>query len=414
MRAPADVSVEFDHNSAAYAANWREIYKDLRQTCPVARTEAHGGFYVLTKYADVARVLKDDATFASLHEQTADTIFGGITIPPAPQISCPIEMDPPTFTPMRRMLNPSFSPGQADKWRQFTQEVAAAMIDNVIETGRIDFINDLASPVPAIFTAALFGLNMKDWRAYADAAHGVVYTVPGTPEFEAAGTKLFEMIISAVMVSHERRAEPKDDLLSAIVQYRDTEGEALSDEIIGQIATVIITGGADTTTGLVGNALKWLGENPDKRDWLREDFSRLKPACEEFLRYFTPTQGLARTVTRDVEIGGLHLTRGDRVFMSFASANHDPDQFENPEEIILDRTPNRHQAFGLGLHRCIGSNFTRMEFEVMLAEVLTRLPDYVIDEAGCEKYENIGIVNGWHAIPATFTPGPKVGSPFHF
>jgi cytochrome P450 len=113
-----------------------------------------------------------------------------------------------------------------------------------------------------------------------------------------------------------------------------------------------------------------------------------------------------------VEIGGYELQLGDRVLLSFASANLDPEEFENPEEIVLDRFPNRHQAFGLGLHRCLGSNFTRMEFRVVMEEVLQRLPDFVVDPAGSERYASIGIVNGWATMPATFTPGSRKGSTF--
>jgi len=405
-------TVDFDHNSSEYATRWREMYADMRGRCPVAHTDAHGGFYVLTRYADVARAVKDDDTFSSAHETTPGSPYGGIIIPPTPNVSIPIEMDPPVFTPLRKLLNPTFAPGQAKKWESFTRSVATAMIDAVIEKGEIDLVDDLASPVPAIFTSALMGLPLEDWRMYADVAHAIVYTPPTDPGFEGVAVNMIEMIMRAIAVSHERRADPKDDLITDLVQYRHADGAPLSDEEVGQVCTLIIGGGDDTTTGLVANALVWLAENPDQRDWLREDLSRLQPACEEFLRYFTPTQGLARTVRKPVEIGGYHLEPGDRVWLSFASANLDPEEFDEPDRVILDRTPNRHQAFGLGLHRCLGSNFTRMEFRVMLEEVLTRMPDYTIDYDASERYENIGIVNGWQNVRATFTPGARVGSNF--
>ena len=407
-------TVAFDHNSAEYAARWREMYADMRGRCPVARSSAHGGFYVLTRYADVARAVKDDDTFSSVHETTPGSPYGGIIIPPTPNVSIPIEMDPPEFTPLRKLLNPRFAPGQATKWESFTRDVATAMIDSVIEKGEIDLVEDLASPVPAIFTSALMGLPLADWRMYADVAHAIVYTPPTDPSFEGVAVNMIEMVMRAIAVSYERRAEPKDDLLTDFVQFEYPDGTKLDDEQIGQVCTLIIGGGDDTTTGLVANALVWLAENPEQRDWLREDLSRLQGACEEFLRYFTPTQGLARTVRKPVEIGGHQLEPGDRLWLSFASANLDPEEFEEPDRVILDRTPNRHQAFGLGLHRCLGSNFTRMEFRVMLEEVLTRLPDYTIDYDASERYENIGIVNGWKNVVATFTPGARVGSTFSF
>lgn len=403
---------EFDHNSADYARSWRDIYKDLRQQCPVARSGAYGGFYVLTRYSDVARAVKDDETFSSFHDQAPESPYGGIIIPPTPNVSTPIEMDPPGFTPLRKLLNPFFAPGKATAWEPFTRDVATAMIDLVIETGRIDFVEDLASPVPAIFTGALLGIPLADWRMYAEAAHAIVYTPPASPEFGGVVQQLGEMLRRAAAVAEERRSDPRDDLLTALVQFRYPDGQYLTGETITEICTLIIGGGDDTTTGLVANSLLWLSEHPDERDWLRADLARLQPACEEFLRYFTPTQGLARTVRKPVEIGGQKLEPGDRVWLSFASANLDPEEFDRPDEMILDRFPNRHQAFGLGLHRCLGSNFTRMEFRVMLEEVLTRMPDFTVAAGASQRYENIGIVNGWKTMPAAFTPGQRRGSAF--
>lgn len=412
MTVQTQPTLEFDHNSAAYAQSWREIYQGLRSRCPVAHSDAHGGFYVLTRYADVARAVKDDETFSSFHDPAPGSAYGGIIIPPSPNVSTPIEMDPPDFTPLRKLLNPFFAPGKAIAWEPFTRDVASAMIDLVIETGRFDVVEDLTSPVPAIFTAALLGIPLEDWRAYADAAHAIVYTPPGSPEFGAVAEKLTGLVMRAAAVAEARRSDPRNDLLTAAVQFRYPDGSALTGQTIAEICSLIIGGGDDTTTSLAANALMWLSEHPAQRDWLREDLSRLGPACEEFLRYFTPTQGLARTVRKPVEIGGQRLEPGDRVWLSFASANQDPDEFDRPDEVMLDRFPNRHQAFGLGLHRCLGSNFTRMEFRVMLEEVLARMPDFVVDAPASEKYENIGIVNGWVTMPATFTSGPRRGSTF--
>jgi cytochrome P450 len=367
---------------------------------------------VLTTYADVARAVKDDETFSSYHDPDPASPFGGIIIPPSPNVSTPIELDPPDFTPLRKLLNPHFAPGKADVWEPFTRDVTTAMLDSVIETGSIDFVDDLASPVPAIFTAALLGIPLDEWRAYADAAHAIVYTPPSDPAFAGVAQTLGGLIMTAAAVAHERRVEPKEDLLTAMVQFRYRDGSPLTDETIAQICTLIIGGGDDTTTSLVANAVVYLSEHPEAKEWLLEDLSRLRPACEEFLRFYTPTQGLARTVTRPVEIGGQQLQRGDRVWLSFASANHDPAEFEDPGVVKLDRTPNRHQAFGLGLHRCLGSNFTRMEFRVMLEEILRRMPDFVVDVDASPRYRSIGIVNGWMNVAATFTPGTRIGSTF--
>ena len=136
----------------------------------------------------------------------------------------------------------------------------------------------------------------------------------------------------------------------------------------------------------------------------------MRTACEEYLRYFTPVQGLSRNVTAPCRVGGAEMNPPERIWMSWASANLDPQVFDAPEEIRLDRFPNRHAAFGLGAHRCLGSNVARVVWSIVVGEVLRRLPDYEIDESGTVKYPSIGVVNGWASMPARFSPGPRIGT----
>ena len=147
---------------------------------------------------------------------------------------------------------------------------------------------------------------------------------------------------------------------------------------------------------------------PSESARLARDESFMASFCEEMLRYFSPVQGFARTVTKDTDLGGCALRRGDRVFLSWAAANHDPLVFDQPEEIIPDRFPNRHTSFGVGAHRCIGSTLARAEFGVVVREVLVRIPDYSLAD-GAVRYLNIGTANGWHRLPARFTPGKRAG-----
>jgi cytochrome P450 len=172
---------------------------------------------------------------------------------------------------------------------------------------------------------------------------------------------------------------------------------------------LVIFGGVDTTTGLIGSALEWLARHPEERDRLREHPGLIPRATEEFLRYFSPVQALARTATRDCVVGGRQVRAGERLLLSWASANFDEDAFDRPDEVVLDRSPNRHQAFGVGIHRCLGSNYARVEFAVVLEEVLRRLPDYAIDGTAARRYPSIAVVNGWVTLPATFTPGTPQG-----
>jgi cytochrome P450 len=210
-------------------------------------------------------------------------------------------------------------------------------------------------------------------------------------------------------LARARREEPRDDLASYFTQL-EIDGELMGiDEVVGNLQ-LIVAGGSDTTTTLMAQSLLLLHRNHDARAWLQEDYSRLKLACEEFLRYVTPVQGLARTVKTPSVVGGKELRLYDRLWMAWASANRDPQAFEDPDELRLDRWPNRHMSFGVGPHRCIGSNIARVTFAVVIEQVLTRMGDYVVDESRTERYPSIGVINGLIRLPVTFTPGPRLGN----
>ena len=173
---------------------------------------------------------------------------------------------------------------------------------------------------------------------------------------------------------------------------------------------LLIGGGFDTTTALTAHSLEWLSQHPDQRERLsRERDTLLNPATEEFLRYFTPAPGDGRTIAEDLEVDGVVLKEGERLWLSWAMANRDPELFENPDEVILDRTGNRHFSFGLGIHRCIGSNVARTVFKSMLTAVLDRMPDFRCDPDGAVHYQTIGVIQGMQHLPAVFTPGPRLG-----
>jgi cytochrome P450 len=288
--------------------------------------------------------------------------------------------------------------------------VTTACLDEVIETGEIDFVEDLTSPVPGIFTAAFLGIDVSEWERYAMPFHDVVAYAPMTPEFDAARQSSADVVRLLREVVADRRADPRDDFISRLCGAT-IDGVPVEEERVVEMAHVTLAGGVDTTTALTSNALYWLGRHPEERQRLADDPALIPLACEEFVRVFAPVPALARTVTTDVELGGQHLSPGERVLLMWSSANRDDTVFEQPDEVLIDRFPNRHAAFGLGAHRCIGSNFARFEFGIMLEQVLQRLPDYTLVD-GARRYPAAGVTNGWATIPARFTPGPRRGSAF--
>ena len=402
------ITTPFDHHSAEYARDWRGINSTLRDRCPVSHTDAHDGYWVLSRYADVAEAARDDATFSS-YQELPDGTHTGATIPAGPLRQVPIEMDPPELFDHRKLLNARFSPAAVRTWEPFLRQATASRIDEVIESGHADLVRDIANPVPALLTLELLGLPQDDWQRFSDVTHQIVHTLPSSREHDAASMEFTGIVGQIAEVAARRRTQPGDDLIS-LLATAEINGEPLSDGRLLEMVTLVILGGVDTTGSLIGNALEWLARHPAERDRLRGNPDQLPQATEEFLRYFSPVPGLARTVTRPCTVGGQELAPGDRLFLSWSSANYDESVFERPDQVLLDRFPNRHQAFGLGIHRCIGSNFVRAEFQIVLEEVLRRLPDYTIDTAAAQPYPSIGIVNGWISLPATFTPGPRQSS----
>ena len=216
-------------------------------------------------------------------------------------------------------------------------------------------------------------------------------------------------VIHDAIVSPGGGTSSDDNVLTSL-KNAEVEGKPISIDMMESMILLLIGGGVDTTTSLAGQAFMWLHKNPDKREWLRHNLDKVKWITEEFLRYSSPVTTQARTVVREVEIDGETLRPGDRVLLCLASANHDPQQFPSPDEVIFDREVNRHVAFGVGTHRCLGSNLARATFEAMVTEVLTRLPDYRVDEELATLYPAQGLVNGYVRLPVTFTPG-ELASP---
>jgi cytochrome P450 len=395
---------DFDHHSPDFAADWRGIYARLRETEPVARTGAHGGYVVVTRYDDVKRVLLDPATFVSGREVCpagrAEPVAGGATIPPNPFRMGMMEMDAPENTVYRRLLVPWFSGRAIAAAEEHMRDLVNWCLDRVIARGRMDVVDDLANPVPALVTLDLLGLPLTNWHRYGVVLHNAAYRAKGS----AKEIAWLQADVAATL--SERRAHPPqirtpvDALLAA-----EVDGEPLAPEIAVEMVFMLLTGGIDTSTGLIAHGLRHLSARPALRDRLRADPSLVPAAVEELLRYFTPGTTVARTAVTDTDIGGVPVRAGERVFLGLGSANADPREFPHAGQADIDREPNRHVAFGMGVHRCLGAFLAKAEMTIVGQEVLRRMPDLHVDETGVVPYPTIPNISGFQAMPATFTPG---------
>ncbi|OBH35576.1 cytochrome [Mycobacterium intracellulare] len=403
----------FDRHHPQYREKFLDITHEMQQKCPMAWTETYDGHWVAAGSAEVFELARCPHVSNDHDINNERRGYKGISIPT--MIGAEnfrggmLEMDDPEHRYYRTALNPYLSPAAVKRWEPFVGEIVRACLDERIETGQIDFVDDLANVVPAVLTLAMLGVRLDKWTIYNEPAHALVYTPPDSPDAErvrelymAMGMDLFANLV-------EIRENPRPGVIDALAKLR-IDGEAPPDiELVGML-NLLIGGGFDTTTALTAHALEWLAQNPNERTRLSEQRDTLlNPATEEFLRYFTPAPGDARTISEDMNLNRIALKEGDRLWLSWAMANRDPAVFSEPDRVVMDRKGNRHFSFGLGVHRCIGSNVARTVFKAMLTAVLDRMPDYECVAEGTVHYDSIGVIQGMRHLPAAFTPGPRLG-----
>jgi cytochrome P450 len=389
----------FDHHSQLHRNHSFEIYERLRETAPVARADAWGGYWVLTRYADVKQVAQDDVNFSAQKD--------GITQPnPAPGVSTtpPIDIDPPLSTQLKKLLTPYFSPRAMERWINDVEPLVTQLVDAFIETGKCDFTYDLGMPLTGIITMRMSGIDDSKWHDFAALVHKSIYfEADSLEQVMAYNQKIYAMCAEEVAL---QKKNPRPGVVAELLKA-ELNGEPVSDFLIQGVLNLFMFGGLDTTQAVIGSALVHLSRNPDMKRYLRENPDTIASATEEFLRLYSPQQALFRTVINPVVVGGVQMQPGDRVMMTWAAANRDPAEFSNPKTFEPLREPNRHIAFGIGSHRCLGSSLARIEVQACLREFLTRMPDFQVVESELELAQDVSTVYGYRRVPITFTPGKK-------
>ncbi|MFA5885010.1 MAG: cytochrome P450 [Acidimicrobiia bacterium] len=394
--------VDFDFGAARSRSDSDEAWRSVREAeCPVAWTEHSGGHWVVTGYDAVAAAFRDWERFSS--ERTdpdrCAISFSNGKVP----LCLPEESDPPAWQGYRRAIAPILAPQASERLRARAEHWTTYYLDRVVERGECELVNDLTCPVPAAVTLEWMGFPREEWQWFSDAFHGVSAYPNGTPEHRKA-TEAYAVVMTRITEELRARiASPRDDALTAIA-HTEIDGVRISEDVAQSIAFLTVTGGIDTTTSFTGAALIHLSQHPDDRARLIADPELLPVATEEFLRYYPPARTHARTVAVDTVFEGVEMRKGERVLLSEVASGRDESAFENAGEFVIDRYPNRHLAFGVGIHRCPGSHLARMEFEEMITAVLRRMPDYVIAPEAIEEYPDWAMVGGWRRLPATFTP----------
>ncbi len=343
-------------------------YALLQREAPVHRVEKHG-FFVLTRYEDVSAALLDPETFSS-------------TWGPGPmKVLSPVRMilhlDPPQHGPLRAIIAKAFTPNAMRKLEPRITELADALVERVLGAGELDLVRELAVPLPVGVIAELLGVSREDLPLFKKWSDDIVAEI-GARVNASESRRAFDAYWTAVI--RERRARPGDDMVSRLCEP-SASGERLSDPEVLAFTRALLVAGNETTTALISNLALALGQRPACWRRLREEPRLVEGAVEESLRFDSPNQGLFRHTTRDVAIRGVAIPAGTKVLASFGAANRDPEQFERPGEFDPTREPNRHIAFGVGVHHCLGASLGRLEARIVLGALARRARELRLREA---------------------------------
>jgi cytochrome P450 len=388
----------FDHNDPAFVEDPYPVYGEMRERHPVLHSDRYGGYWVLTRYADVRHGLLDWETFSS-------SVPGTTSIPTSvrrefPEI--PLEVDPPEHTRYRAIVAPWFARARVQKLEPDVRRITTELIDAFIDGPECDLVQQLALPLVARVLAVFLRMPEREaeqWMIWVqDIFHGRV------EEPARADRASKELIHYLQEVVDQRRRHPKDDFFSLLVQAR-FDGRPLTDLEIRGYTVVTMTAGQETTVNGIGNSLWYLSEHPQDKARLLADPTLLPHAIEEFLRFMSPIQLLGRNATGDVVMHGEQIRKGDMVAMCYGAANRDESIFSEADRCIIDRHPNRHLAFGSGPHACLGAHLARLEMRVAVEEMLRRAPDYrVADRSRCRMAPH-GDLRGFWSLPTVLRNG---------
>ncbi len=362
-----DWASDFDVADPAYESDPYPIWDELRQSCPVAHTERRGGAWLPTRYEDVAAVAYDTETFSSRDVGVLPPMEG-TTLLSAP----PITSDPPFHTAARRIVLPFFSPRSVEKLEHKTRSICLELLDAIGDAPTADAAGDYAQHIPVRVISHMLGIPEEEEATFTDWAIRIFQGAATNPDDGRAATK--EILAYFEEQVEMRRRERSDDLISFLLDA-DLEGDPLTQKHILGTCFLLLMAGIDTTWSGIGASLWHLATHRDDRDRLVAEPELIPTADEEFLRAYSPVT-MARVATQDTEIGGCPVHAGDRVLLNFPSGNRDPEKFGQPDEVIIDREQNRHFAFGIGIHRCLGSNVARMEMRVAIESWLERFPRF--------------------------------------
>lgn len=380
------------------------LYARLREGDPVHRSYAIFG-WILFRHADCLELLRDprfsadDRNFIGFKRQQEIAVADGLADPEGKDEPVMLRRDPPDHTRLRSLVNKAFTPRAIEKLRARVEEIADQLLSDLAKRDEFDLIADFAVPLPVTVIAEMLGVPSKDqavFKRWSDHLVGFLdpQASPGAGVLRKTADEFFEYMSR---IAAERRKQPADDLMTALVQAED-QGQRLSEQELHGTLALLLAAGNETTTNLIGNGLLALLQHPDQMNRLREQPELIDSAVEELLRWDSPVQFTMRIPTSDVEFRGHHFRKGQAVVAVLGSANRDPAVFADPDRLDITRKENRHLSFGSGIHFCLGAQLARLEAQIAFREILRRLPD-LHAPAFKPRWRRLTFLRGLHRLP---------------
>jgi cytochrome P450 len=386
----ADWATDFDHLDPRWVENPFPIWDDLRERCPIAHTERFMGAYFPSRYDDVRAIAYDTENFSSRRIIVRETRPPLLSAPP-------ITSDPPAHRGAKQVLLPAFTPDAIKLHESKARHICRELLGHLAGKAGADAATAYAQEIPVRVIAHMLGLAEQDGDRFRRWIHETLEL--GITDYATLMRATMEIQAFFDEEMAKRRRSPSDDLITYLINAR-IDGRPLTDEHIAGSLRLLLIAGIDTTWSAIGSCLWHLATHPDDRRRLSVDPNLIPTAVEEFLRAYAPVT-MAREVIKETEINGCAFKPGQMVLLSFPAANRDPNKFADADRVVIDRARNPHAAFGLGIHRCIGSNLARMEINVALEEWLARIPEFRLDPAIEVKWSE-GTVRGPRRLPMLF------------
>jgi cytochrome P450 len=389
-----DFATDWDHTDARWVQDPYPIWEDLRSRCPVAHTERYGGAWFPATHAGVSAVANDTENF------TSRTVVIGNGRPeedalPAPiGVAPPITSDPPFHQIARRLILPAFAPGPVNALESRIRELCVKLLDQMQGQEIVNGGMDYAQYIPAAVISRMLGFPEKDDEIFREFVHIVLEGVDHPREERIEEFAPIEEYFTAQIQDHQ--ANPRDDLTSYLLNV-EVGGEKLAIEHVFGTMLLVLVAGIDTTWSAIGASLLHLATHPDDLERLVNEPELMPFAIEEFLRFYAPVT-MARLVKHDMDYLGVPMKEYDWILLGFPAANRDPAVFPDADKFLIDRLENRHLAFGLGIHRCAGSNLARLELRVAIEEFIKRYPHFEVADSQAVTFAQ-GQVRGPRNLP---------------